>query len=100
MRAVEGTLERLRGAGARVRDVSIPSGARLYDEMFEPIAVSEIRATYARAFRARPDAFSKDFAAVFDGPGRDCCRAHQRARGPRRRAALDRGGRLEMWTSS
>ncbi len=69
MRAVEGTLERLRAAGARVRDVAIFSAGRLYDEMFEPIAVSEIRATYARAFRARPDAFSKDFAAVFDGPG-------------------------------
>jgi len=68
LRAVEGSLERLRVAGARVRDVSIPSGAPLYDEMFGPIAVSEIRATYARAFRARPDAFSKDFAAVFDGP--------------------------------
>ena len=37
--------------------------------MFDPIAVSEIRATYARAWRARPDAFSKDFAAVFAGPG-------------------------------
>lgn len=68
LRAVEATLERLRAAGARVFDVSIPTGARLYDEMFGPIAVSEIRATYARAFRARPDAFSKDFAAVFDGP--------------------------------
>ncbi len=68
LRAVNATLERLRGAGARVFDVSIPTGARLYDEMFGPIAVSEIRATYARAFRARPDAFSKDFAAVFDGP--------------------------------
>jgi len=68
LRAVEATLDRLRAAGARVQDVSIPFGARLYDEMFGPIAVSEIRATYARAFRARPDAFSKDFAAVFDGP--------------------------------
>ena len=69
LRAVEATLGRLRGAGARVRDISLPTGGvKLYDEMFGPIAVSEIRATYARAFRARPDAFSKEFAAVFDGP--------------------------------
>jgi aspartyl-tRNA(Asn)/glutamyl-tRNA(Gln) amidotransferase subunit A len=69
LRAVDVTLERLRGAGARVRDLLMPTGGtRLYDEMFGPIAVSEIRATYARAFRARPEAFSRDFAAVFDGP--------------------------------
>jgi len=67
--AVEATLERLRVAGARVSEVSIPTGAGLYDRMFGPIAVSAIRATYARAWRARPDAFSRDFAAVFDGPG-------------------------------
>jgi len=68
-RAVDGTIDRLRAAGAQVRDVAIAITGRLYDDMFGPIAVSEIRATYARAFRARPDAFSRDFAAVFDGPG-------------------------------
>jgi aspartyl-tRNA(Asn)/glutamyl-tRNA(Gln) amidotransferase subunit A len=68
-RAVDETLEHLRAAGAQVRDVPIGVTGRLYDDMFGPIAVSEIRATYARAFRARPDAFSKDFAAVFDGAG-------------------------------
>jgi aspartyl-tRNA(Asn)/glutamyl-tRNA(Gln) amidotransferase subunit A len=68
-RAVEATIDALRGAGARVSDVSVPANTRLYDDMFGPIAVSEIRATYARAFRARPDAFSPDFAAVFGGSG-------------------------------
>lgn len=69
-RAVDETLERLRVAGAHVESTAIGIGnGGLYDSMFGPIAVSEIRATYARAFRARPDAFSKDFAAVFDGPG-------------------------------
>ena len=68
-RAVDETIEHLRAAGAQVRDVPIGVTGRLYDVMFGPIAVSEIRATYARAFRARPDAFSKDFAAVFDGAG-------------------------------
>lgn len=68
-RAVDATIDALRGAGARVSDVSVPANTRLYDDMFGPIAVSEIRATYARAFRARPDAFSPDFAAVFGGSG-------------------------------
>ena len=67
--AVEATLGRLHLAGASVRTIQIGIGASHYDEMFNPIAASEIRATYARAWRARPDAFSKDFAAVFDGPG-------------------------------
>lgn len=67
-RAVDETLERLRVAGVHVRDVAIGINGRLYDDMFGPIAVSEIRATYGRAFRARPDAFSKEFAAVFEGP--------------------------------
>ena len=67
--AVERAIEGLRAAGARVRDQQIVVTAQLYDQMFNPIAVSEIRATYARAWGARPDAFSKEFAAVFDGPG-------------------------------
>jgi aspartyl-tRNA(Asn)/glutamyl-tRNA(Gln) amidotransferase subunit A len=67
--AVERVLDGLRAAGARVRDEPTPTSDRLYDEMFAPIAVSEIRATYAQAWRTRPEAFSKDFATVFDGPG-------------------------------
>jgi aspartyl-tRNA(Asn)/glutamyl-tRNA(Gln) amidotransferase subunit A len=51
-----------------VRDVGSVVSDGTYAEMFDPIAVSEIRATYARAWKARPDAVSKDFAAVFDGP--------------------------------
>ena len=67
--AVERVLDGLRVAGALVRNVATATSDRLYDEMFAPIAVSEIRATYAQAWRTRPGAFSKDFAAVFDGPG-------------------------------
>ncbi len=67
--AVEATLDGMRGAGARVRGVHLALRAAHYDEMFGPIAVSEIRATYADAWRTRPDAFSKEFAAVFDGTG-------------------------------
>ena len=67
--AVERAIDGFRGAGARVRDEATGASDQLYDAMFAPIAVSEIRATYAQAWRTRPDAFSKDFAAVFDGPG-------------------------------
>ncbi|MEP7118718.1 MAG: amidase, partial [Acidobacteriota bacterium] len=67
--AVERAIDSLRAAGARVRDHALFIHAAHYDQMFDPIAVSEIRATYARAWRARPDAFSNDFAAVFAGPG-------------------------------
>ena len=66
---VERAIEELRAAGARVRDQPIGLTANLYDEMFAPIAVSEIRATYARMWAARPEAFSRDFAGVFAGPG-------------------------------
>ncbi len=68
-RAVEQALAALQAGGAVVRDVALPVTDALYDRMFAPIAVSEIRATYARDWAARPDAFSPDFAAVFAGPG-------------------------------
>ncbi len=68
-RLVEQALARLRADGALVRDVFVPMPPALYDSMFAPIAVSEIRSTYARDWRARPEAFSPDFAAVFAGPG-------------------------------
>lgn len=68
-RAVEAALAALRARGALVRDVTLPVAADLYDTMFAPIAVSEIRATYEADWRARPDAFSPEFAAVFAGPG-------------------------------
>ena len=67
--AVERAIDGLRAAGARVRDQQIGVNDVFYGEMFDPIAVSEIRATYARAWQTRPDAFSRDFAAVFAGPG-------------------------------
>jgi aspartyl-tRNA(Asn)/glutamyl-tRNA(Gln) amidotransferase subunit A len=67
--AVGGALAALRARGAVVRDVALPMAATLYETMFAPIAVSEIRATYAADWAARPDAFSRDFAAVFAGPG-------------------------------
>jgi aspartyl-tRNA(Asn)/glutamyl-tRNA(Gln) amidotransferase subunit A len=67
--AIDAALDRLRQQGAVVRDVPLPVSTALYDTMFAPIAVSEIRATYAADFRTRPDAFSRDFAAVFAGPG-------------------------------
>jgi aspartyl-tRNA(Asn)/glutamyl-tRNA(Gln) amidotransferase subunit A len=68
-RAVDGALDRLRAGGAIVRDVALPVPATLYDTMFAPIAVAEIRRAYAADWVARPDAFSRDFAAVFAGPG-------------------------------
>ncbi len=68
-RAVDAALDRLRGHGAIVRDVALALPTTLYDTMFAPIAVSEIRRTYAADWAARPDAFSGDFAAVFAGPG-------------------------------
>jgi aspartyl-tRNA(Asn)/glutamyl-tRNA(Gln) amidotransferase subunit A len=67
--ALDALVERLRRAGARVRDVTLPASDAFYSAMFDPIAVSEIRATYAREWQTRPDAFSKDFATVFDGVG-------------------------------
>lgn len=84
---VEHTLDRLRSAGAQVRDVALGVDAALYDTMFGPIAVSEIRTTYARVYAARPEAFSSDFAAVFAGPAVPAATltaAHER------RAALQR----------
>ena len=69
LRAVENALERLRADGALVRDIALPVAGSLYDTMFEPIAVSEIRATYAQDWAAHPDAFSRDFATVFAGTG-------------------------------
>jgi len=67
--AVETALAGLRARGAVVRDVALPIAQTLYDTMFAPIAVREIRTTYAADWAARPDAFSRDFAAVFEGPG-------------------------------
>lgn len=68
-RVVTRALAQARTDGAVVRDVALPVTAALYDTMFAPIAVSEIRATYAREWATRPDAFSLEFAAVFAGPG-------------------------------
>lgn len=68
-RQVDRVLTRLRADGAVVRDVFVPVPLAFYDTMFAPIAVSEIRATYAQAWRTRPEAFSQDFAAVFAGLG-------------------------------
>lgn len=68
-RAAEAALTALRAQGAVVRDVTLPIAPSLYDTMFAPIAISEIRATYAAEWRAHPDAFSPEFAAVFAGPG-------------------------------
>ncbi len=66
--AIERTIGAMAAGGAQVRDVQTPISAGLYAEMFDPIAVGEIRATYAEAWKTRPDAFSKDFAGVFTGP--------------------------------
>jgi aspartyl-tRNA(Asn)/glutamyl-tRNA(Gln) amidotransferase subunit A len=66
--AVDRTLAALTSAGAVRRDVALPLDDRTYDAMFAPIVVSEIRATYAGDWARRPEAFSKEFAAVFEGP--------------------------------
>jgi aspartyl-tRNA(Asn)/glutamyl-tRNA(Gln) amidotransferase subunit A len=86
-RSVESALDHLRQQGAVVRDVTLPVSPALYDTMFAPIAVSEIRATYANDWRTRPDAFSRDFAAVFAGPGPS---AREVAQARNARAAFDR----------
>jgi len=67
--AVDVALAGLRARGAIVRDAALPIAPTLYDTMFTPIAVREIRTTYAATWAAQPDAFSRDFATVFDGPG-------------------------------
>jgi aspartyl-tRNA(Asn)/glutamyl-tRNA(Gln) amidotransferase subunit A len=68
MRAVEDALHRCRDAGASVRDVAVPVDATTMGRVFDPIVLTEIRDTYDQAWRERPDAFSKDFAAVFHAP--------------------------------
>lgn len=76
--AVEAALTHATRAGAVLRDVSLGLEATSYDTMFAPTVVHEIRATYQRDWRRRPEAFSKDFAAVFEGPApsdRDLARA-------------------------
>ncbi|MGE0813655.1 MAG: amidase [Vicinamibacterales bacterium] len=60
-------LQALSAAGARLGDVDLGVTPATYGRLFDPIAVSEIRATYAPDWAARPDAFSRDFAAVFQG---------------------------------
>lgn len=67
-RAFSRALGRARDAGAQVREVALPVDESTMARVFDPIVVSEIRATYQAAWRDRPDAFSKDFAAVFSGP--------------------------------
>jgi aspartyl-tRNA(Asn)/glutamyl-tRNA(Gln) amidotransferase subunit A len=67
-RAANSTLDRLRRAGAEVRDVALPIEASLFDTMFGPIVADEVRATYAHDWATRPGAFSKDFAGAFLGP--------------------------------
>jgi aspartyl-tRNA(Asn)/glutamyl-tRNA(Gln) amidotransferase subunit A len=77
-RHVARALDLLADAGAALGDVEAGVTAETYATLFDPVAVSEIRATYARAWRARPEAFSREFAAVFDGPridDRDLARA-------------------------
>ena len=66
---MDAAIDRLRTRGARVRDVVLPVSNALYDTMFGPIAVSEIRHTYASDWTSRPEAFSRDFATVFAGSG-------------------------------
>ena len=86
-RAVNAAIDRLRSRGARVRDVVLPVTTALYDTMFAPIAVCEIRRTYASDWTLHPEAFSRDFATVFGGPGpsateisgaRQACEAFER----------------------
>jgi aspartyl-tRNA(Asn)/glutamyl-tRNA(Gln) amidotransferase subunit A len=67
-RAFTAALARCREAGASVRDVSVPVDGATMARVFDPIVVSEIRATYDEAWRETPEAFSKDFAAVFSEP--------------------------------
>jgi len=67
-RAFTSALDRCREAGATVRDVSVPVDGAMMARVFDPIVVSEIRATYDEAWRETPGAFSKDFAAVFSEP--------------------------------
>ncbi|MEZ5290814.1 MAG: amidase [Vicinamibacterales bacterium] len=66
--AFDEALRTLSAAGARLADVDLGITAETYGGLFDPIAVSEIRATYRADWAARPEAFSRDFAAVFQGP--------------------------------
>ncbi|MDH4064616.1 MAG: amidase [Acidobacteriota bacterium] len=66
--AVEAALSRLRTEGADVRDVEVPVDDTTMARVFDPIVVSEIRATYQEAWRTSPDAFSPEFAAIFAAP--------------------------------
>jgi aspartyl-tRNA(Asn)/glutamyl-tRNA(Gln) amidotransferase subunit A len=67
-RALARALSRCGEAGALVRDVTVPVDDATVARVFDPIVVAEIRATYDEAWRNRPDAFSRDFAGVFEEP--------------------------------
>ena len=66
--AVESAIDALGRGGAEIVPVDAGVAPDTYPTLFDPIAVSEIRATYASAWRSRPDAFSSEFAAVFTAP--------------------------------
>jgi aspartyl-tRNA(Asn)/glutamyl-tRNA(Gln) amidotransferase subunit A len=67
-RAMEAVLARLSRSGAGVRDVGTPVDHTTMARVFDPIVVAEIRQTYERDWRERPQAFSGAFADVFKAP--------------------------------
>ena len=67
-RAMEEALDRFRRIGASVVTRDLPVDDQTMSRVFDPIVVSEIEARYGAAWRARPEAFSPEFAAVFKAP--------------------------------
>jgi aspartyl-tRNA(Asn)/glutamyl-tRNA(Gln) amidotransferase subunit A len=66
--AMDRALDRFRAAGARVIDRDLPVDAQTMSAVFDPIVSWEIWSTYGSEWRARPEAFSKEFGAFFATP--------------------------------
>ena len=82
-RCIETAIERFRSMKADVRDVTFPIDSKTMAGVFDPIVVAEIHARFARDWKARPEAFSKSFAAFFQAPlptGAELAAAHRALR--------------------
>jgi aspartyl-tRNA(Asn)/glutamyl-tRNA(Gln) amidotransferase subunit A len=81
--AMENALSRLARAGATVRDVQVPLDGTTMARVFDPIVDAEIRQTYDRDWRERPEMFSGSFAELFKAPipsGLELAAAHRERR--------------------
>jgi aspartyl-tRNA(Asn)/glutamyl-tRNA(Gln) amidotransferase subunit A len=81
--AVREALMRLARAGAEVRNLSLPLDGTTMARVFDPIVIAEIRQTYDRDWRERPQLFSPAFAEVFKAPvpsGLELAAAHRARR--------------------